>query len=434
MITSLFSPSALRQNYQRILIIRSILLILLFIILAIAKIKNIYFSGMIAFFYILIAFTLITLFSLFRLRTAKILSENELFFQLLIDVTGLTLLLYQAGGSTNPVVSYYLIPIIISAAILPWRQTIVISLLCLLSYTLLLAYYQPLPSLSPNSNMQHEGNHVFNTFSLNPHVIGMWVNFVVSCFLITYFVVSMARALKKQEQELNQLKESDLRNEQILAVATLAAGTAHELGTPLSTIKLIASELLNNKTTLHREELTTILTEIDRCKTKLKELVSTASLTNTSDTITLKHFIDKLLNDWQLLRQEVSLVRKQSVQLPEVFIQPPQTLIQSIVNLLDNAADASPDKLEINISWDELTLLLTIRDFGSGIPENTMEELGQTLVSKKQEGLGLGLLLTHATITHFGGSVSLHNISKGKGTLTKISVPLSSFLARNINE
>jgi two-component system sensor histidine kinase RegB len=134
-------------------------------------------------------------------------------------------------GLTTLLFLISLCPICISAATLSWSYTWVITSLCVASYTLLLFFHIALPVLSP---AHHHGNHQ----DINLHILGMWLNFFISAALITYFVVKMAQDLRRQDDLLNQKREDDLRDEQLMAVATLAAGTAHELGTPLSTMKV----------------------------------------------------------------------------------------------------------------------------------------------------------------------------------------------------
>src|SRR5690606_25666243 len=127
----------------------------------------------------------------------------------------------------------------IAAATLPALYTWAVAALALAGYTLLLFFYQPLPALMPlegtaDVHAMHAGEASVFTLA-NLHVVGMWFNFLVSAILITWFVVKMAGEIRAQQERLSRYREDTLRNEQILAVATQAAGTAHEMGTPLGT-------------------------------------------------------------------------------------------------------------------------------------------------------------------------------------------------------
>lgn len=142
-------------------------------------------------------------------------------------------LLYYSGGSTNPFVSYYLVPLTIAAATLPWIYSMVLSGLALTGYTLLLIWYHPLHLQA----VQHEA------MLINLHLFGMWLNFALSAAFITFFVVKMSEALRWQAHMQAERREESMRDQQLLAVATQAAGAAHELGTPLATMSVLLNEL-----------------------------------------------------------------------------------------------------------------------------------------------------------------------------------------------
>ena len=139
-------------------------------------------------FLILSVMVIINILIFLRLRFNWPVTEKEFFANLLLDVFFLTMVLYFTGGSTNPVVSYYLIPLIISAAVLRPAHTWFIAFLSIAFYTLLLFYYQPLAlfAMSGHGAMS------------SAHFLGMWINFGFSAVLISWFVVRMAGALKKQ--------------------------------------------------------------------------------------------------------------------------------------------------------------------------------------------------------------------------------------------
>ena len=162
-----------------------------------------------------------------RLRQNWLVTKAEYFSQLLLDVAVLTVLLYFSGGSTNPFISYYLVILTVCAATLPWSYTWCMAGVTFAAYSSLLFYYQPL--MLPGHDMAAMSHGRF----FNLHVLGMWLTFLISALLITYFVVKMAQAIRQQEEDLAAQRETTLHDEQLLAVATLAAGTAHELGTPL---------------------------------------------------------------------------------------------------------------------------------------------------------------------------------------------------------
>lgn len=421
--TTLLPLAALSNNLARVLLIRCIVIAGLFIALyycfAIARISLQYtlLSSL------LVGFSLFTFFSFLRLNLKTPITQTEFVIQLLMDTCFITLLLYFSGGSSNPFVSYYLVPVTIAAATLRSVHTWLITLLSLAAYTLLLFFHTQIPEFLPP-------HHHAATQGINLHIVGMWVGFAVSAILITFFVVRMAAALRAQENHINQSREAILRDEQIMAVATLAAGTAHELGTPLSSILVLIDELLGENQqddSLHRD-LVLIRQEVERCRSTLRKLTQTADHRNNLNLpeTSLQHFINTSIENWQVLRPDVSFRLQMTLeQVSGKKFRPPHTLEQSLINLLNNAADANPDNIDIAVSVENNQLVIEVSDKGPGIDRKLADSLGTAFISTKNRGLGLGLFLTQASITRFGGKVNLYNRPEG-GTLTRVEIPLEA--------
>ena len=368
----------------------------------------------------LIVLTGVNLLTFARLRKPLPVTQLEFFIQLLVDLICLSAVFYFSGGANNPFVSYFLVPICICSATLNSRYTLAIAGLSVLSYSLLLFFHIPLPILSPH---HHQADH-----SINLHVLGMWLNFFISACLITYFIVKMARDLRAQETQLNRWREDQLRDEQVMAVATLAAGTAHELGTPLSTMKLLLSELRTEYKDVGplQKDLQLLQEQVNQCADTLRELVATAEQSKDgqlpSDNI--RSYCDNIIERWKILRPDVIAQVNISAKHPDMIVQFHPTIAQAIINLLNNAADASPQDIEIDIHWNLQNMQWTIKDSGAGIAEEVTSHLGKSFISTKAKGLGIGLLLTQATINRYGGTVSLHN-RVPCGTITRLELPIT---------
>jgi two-component system sensor histidine kinase RegB len=340
----------------------------------------------------------------------------------------LTLVLYLQGGATNPFVSLYLVPIAISAATLPTHRTLSLAAFCLLAYSLLMFYYEPMQLLSPGHEMtltsEHHTMHVSESSQVNWHVVGMWLNFVLSTFLITYFVVRIARTLRRRNTELADLREQQLRDEQLLGIATLAAGTLHELGTPLATMTLLVEDL-ENSAQHHPDiagDVTLLAQQLSRCKLSLQNLARAAEQSSDQiQRVAINEYLAGVLTHWHLLKPGIPL--KNNTMPVEGFIRIDSTFEQAVINLLNNAAEASPGGIEISVLKDTNAGMLTllIRDHGPGI-DSSAENIGKPFVSTRGQGRGLGLFLSNATIERLGGSVMLQAHADG-GTLTKISLP-----------
>ena len=348
-----------------------------------------------------------------RSRRTVPIGDNEFFVHLLADIAFFSILLFFSGGASNPFVSYMLIPISIAAITLSRVYSIALAATALLCYSLLLKYYVAIVAIAPGHHHQAPDNSL--------HILGMWANFAISAAIIIYFISRMAATLKQQQQEIALARDGQLRDEQLLAVGTLAAGTAHELGTPLNTMKLIVDEMLLD--TDNNPDVILLNQQIEQCKTTLKQLLTTAeeSQSNRLEPQPVRPYLESVLGRWQLMRPLLK-TRIRFTDSPAIKAVFHPTIAQSILNLLNNAADAS-EQVDIDISWNNETATISIRDFGAGLDADKLDRLGQPFVTDKADGLGLGLFLSQATLTRFGGSVSLQNAPEG-GTVTQITLPL----------
>lgn len=198
-----------------------------------------------------------------RLRTSWPVTELEYAVQLACDLFIHSALLYFSGGSTNPFVSYYLVPLTIAAVTLPWRFSLILSGIALALYTLLLARFYPLET--------------FPIARENLQIYGMWLSFALAAAVITFFAARMAEELRRQEELRAIRREEGLRDEQLLAVATQAAGAAHELGTPLATMSVLLKEMRqDHHDPALQEDLSVLQDQVKLCKETLQYLVRAA--------------------------------------------------------------------------------------------------------------------------------------------------------------
>ncbi len=363
---------------------------------------------------------LLTFASFWRLGRRWPVTDAEFLAQLLLDVTGWTALMYFTGGASNPFISYYIVPLVVSAAVLPWRYTWLVASAALLAYSLLLYNYVPFPLFSPHAMPGHSGG---------AHILGMWFNFLFSAALITYFVVRMAAQLRVQEARATAQREQRLRHDQILAVASLAAGTAHELGTPMSTMTVLLDEMLadENLPAAVREDCETLRDQLRHCRSTLTALTRTAESceADASTRLPADTFVRDTLERWAVRRPSVSyeIDCDSSGPAPEIECDP--TLGQALENLLNNAADAGSPRVLLNYGWDARQFRVSVRDWGHGIDPAILESLGKPVIHASRAGLGFGLLLSHATVERLGGRIELCN-APGGGAIATLTLPLAA--------
>lgn len=374
----------------------------------------------------LVVLVIITALSLWRCTRHWPVTDNEFLAQLLIDVMGWSVLMYFSGGANNPFVSYYIVPLVIAAAVLPWRHTWLVAGASLLAYSTLLYYYQPFPLFTPHAQMGHgDGTNV--------HILGMWFNFLFSAGLITYFVVRMASMLRQQDARAVAQREDRLRDDQIMAVASLAAGTAHELGTPLATMTVLVDEMLqdDNLGSQAREDCELLQRQLAQCKSTLNGLTRTAELTSVQQTRNqpLPAFVRQIVERWAVRRPGVVYELVAGNEEPGPTIEYDSTLCQAIENLLNNAADTGSERVEITFAWDEREAWIAIRDWGPGIGGKLLRDMGKPIIRASRRGLGIGLLLSHATVERYGGRIELLDASDG-GTEARLYLPLDRRLQK----
>jgi two-component system sensor histidine kinase RegB len=375
---------------------------------------------------------IINLLSWLRLRNSNIISNPELFAQLCVDVAALSILLYYSGGSTNPFISLYLLPLVIAAATLPPRYTWSMAVLTTLCYTFLMKFYVPLPMLhgqSPAASGMNDmasmaGMDEERIFSL--HVLGMWLGFVLSAGIIAWFVVRMAQAVRQRDETLARVREEILRNERIVALGTQAASAAHEMGTPLSTMAVVIGELKSevtvNQPAMH-DSLVILDEQVRACKRILDKIMANAQDNGTALPRTANELMDEVVNEWQLLRPTAQYRYRCSGVQPSPLLNADVTLRAALMNLLNNAADASPQPIDINARWNDTSFTLEICDLGKGLSDEAALKAGSAFFTTKKEGRGLGLLLANATIERMGGTVRLFNREEG-GATTELTLPI----------
>lgn len=361
---------------------------------------------------LLLGIGLLAVFSVFaawRLTQSWPLREWEAVGHIAFDTLVLGYLLYFTGGASNPFITLLLVPIALSAAALSGRSVLAVSALAGIAYVILLYSHVPLPTpLHENSPSR---------FSL--HVAGMGVNFVIMAALLSFFISRLAHVLRLQQLEVQRVRERALRDEGILAIATQAAGAAHELNTPLSTMRTLLPELRREHVgdTLLAEDLELLEGQVDRCRTILREMVAfgKAQLSQEPERLTVAAFIRGCLERFQLLRPEAELTLALDQDIAQTVLRTPPGLRHALLNLLNNAADASAvnhsHAVALQISCDDDWLQLSVRDNGPGFDtDGELTLLGHSL---KQTGLGIGLALAEATAERLNGELVASNTEHG---------------------
>ncbi|MBZ9710139.1 ActS/PrrB/RegB family redox-sensitive histidine kinase [Mesorhizobium sp. ESP7-2] len=365
------------------------------------------------------------LFLAFRFPAAHRLTPFAAFGILIFDSLQLAGLLYMTGGLTNPFSLLMTVPVVISATSLPLRLTAILGGLVMIAATLLVFRHLPLP--------WHEGAPLVMPFI---YVAGMWMAVLSS---IAFTAIYAFRVAAEARLLANALAATELvlqREQHLSALDGLAAAAAHELGTPLATITLVAKEMEKalGSDPKYGEDVKLLRSQSERCREILKRLTSLSSegeahlsrlpLTSLVEEVTAPH------RDFGISIK----LRPGERTGPEPVGRRNPGVIYGLGNLVENAVDFARKSVTIRWSWDEATVSFSITDDGPGFPPEIIDRIGEPYMSTRQGneaggGLGLGLFIAKTLLERSGATLDFRNSSGlGEGAVVRISWPRTVFL------
>jgi two-component system sensor histidine kinase RegB len=352
----------------------------------------------------------------FIVRKPLQLTDTGLFIALLLDTVFWITWLYFTGGATNAFISLLLLPIAIAAVILPRWAPWTLTFISTLAYSLMLYSV-------PSEPTQHG-------MDMGSHYLGMWLNFVISSLVLTTSVAFIAKRMRRQAAELAYMREAQLRQEQLLALGTASAQMAHQLATPLSSLRLLVEEVAeeSDDNTPAVKEMNVALS---RCEQTLADLRLATELIREQQKfeISASELLNQLVQQVSLFMPQVLLEIALDKEAEYALIETDTSLLPAILSLIENAARTSEEligqqKVNITLDIDALIhLRLRVRDYGNGIPSKLISQLGHKLVDSPT-GMGVALMLSHASFERLGGQLILGAHLEG-GTVAEVTLPLN---------
>lgn len=339
--------------------------------------------------------------------------------QLVLDLCGWSLFLYFAGGATNPLISILLPLVAIGTTVLTATQARLLAALAVSAYSLLWSYYQPIELHDP-------------MLAATLHLAGMWLTFVLSAAIIVGFVIRMTDAIRSRDRALAEAGEEMARAAHIVALGNLAAGTAHNLGTPLGTMRIIIDDLLASPSTNGelREDLVLVHTQIDQCRQILSMLTAEAGARRAEGgrAQAASTWINDVIDRWRIQRPGATVFVRCDAVLDDTSLVADETLSQALHTLVNNAADASSEPVELEACIEDGALVLDVADCGPGLPEGLRATLGTAPCKERPTGMGIGLYLARNTLHRYGGTLEFSSRTGG-GTVARLRIPLEQIKA-----
>jgi two-component system sensor histidine kinase RegB len=343
---------------------------------------------------------------------------------LALDVVLLTALLGLAGGPANPFSVLYLVHVSLAALLFGFRWSIAIAALCAAAYATLFAVHVPVA-------WDHAGHAGHDGDAIGLHLQGMWAATAVAALALSYFVARTAAALRERDARLRELERIASRSEKLVALSALAAGAAHELGSPLATIAVAARELERAAERMPdarqlAEDARLIRAQTTRCREILALMSGDAGadVGEGIDPIELGSVLAAVADRLDAPERARLAV---ACDAPETRLRAPRTaLAQALVNLIRNGLAAGPPSAPVRLraASDAALVRFEVRDEGAGMSSDVLARAGEPFFTTRAPGAGagLGLFLSRAVAEHLGGRLALES-APGAGTLAVLEVP-----------
>jgi two-component system, sensor histidine kinase RegB len=343
-------------------------------------------------------------------------NKNSLLF-LLYDLVQLALLLFLTGGVTNPFIILLIIPAVVSSTFLTLKSTINLSIITIIILGILTIYFLPLPYIKDSH---------FHVPSYYLYAIPIAI--IIGLIFLTYFGTRFGAESRKRSEALNRLELILAKEHELESIGLQAAAAAHSLGTPLSTITLVAKELDKEigDNPKYSKDISLLLSQSKRCSDILKNLSQDQlKEDNFLSNIKIEDLLIEIVRSFsEITEKKISLIKNENELNPQ--IERTLEITYGLRNFIGNAVKYSHSFVEINLKSNETITEVIVSDDGPGFSEDIISVLGEPYIRSKNKiinsksGLGLGTFIGKTLLERMKANVEFKNSDKLSGAMVTI--------------
>ncbi len=343
-----------------------------------------------------------------RFRWNQRLEPHEAARLLALDIVELAVLLYLTGGLQNPFSFLLAGPVLISAAALPKRMTLLLGVLVFICATILVRFYYPLPW------PEEEPLEIPRLY-----MIGVWLSLVLAIGYISIYAWQITEESRQLSDALAATELVLAREHYLTQLDGLAAAAAHELGTPLSTILVVARELEREIEADSRfaEDIRLLREQAQRCRVILGKLTELPAPGEPFERMKLSALIEEVVAPHRGAGVAIDVEIARDDPSEPVGARNPAVLY-GLGNILENAVDFARERVQVTAMWTDDNVVVEVNDDGSGFPPEIIDRMGEPYITsergrrmrgREMPGLGLGFFIAKTLLARSGAKISLKN-------------------------
>ena len=341
-------------------------------------------------------------------RAGTRLGERAATLYLGYDTLQLAVLLYLTGGLENPFSILMLAPVTVAATALSQRPVIGLAALAVAAITVLGQMHEPLP--------WRDTPFVFPA----DLVLGIWVALVIATIFIGGYTLSVAQEARRLRDAVAATQLALAREQRVSAVGALAAAAAHELGSPLATIAVVAKELARElpADSPYAEDAALLLSQSERCRLILAELAHQPEEDGSSPytSLPISALVEAAGTPYSDARIRLIFATTGDAADDEPLVRRSPEIMHGLNNLIQNAVQFARHEVSVTIFWDRGTVTVEVADDGPGFPPHLMGRLGEPYLSTRagdQDHMGLGIFIAQSLLERSGATLNFDNLIEG---------------------